>query len=346
MDVSKLEINFFIKTMVLNDYSGKEIYDLLVHAHGEIISLRRTQEISKEYREGRRLSTSRLPGSGRPVTSSTDANVENVKSLIEKNNGLSCHEVELLTGIPSRSVNRILTVTLKKKCLLARWIPHQLTDLQKKQRVQCGQSLLYNLERRLKHRLLVVDEKWIYHDDNPPITEQRYWLDGSGDRPKVARKTLTKNKTLWIMATNFEGAAYYQLLQQGETVTANRYIQFLKELFVFFENKHPFLRRENLYLMHDNARPHIAAVVDEFIRNQGVTCLKQPPYSPDYNLMDRYIFRNYEVFRRNNSFNSREEVTSCIDAYIATFTKQNFSNQYEHLKTHLQKVIQTNGDYL
>ena len=86
-------------------------------------------------------------------------NVEIVRNLIENDNGLSCHAIALATGIASRSVNRILTVKLRKKCLHARWVPHKLTDLHKTNRVEAAQQISACLERRIKHRLVIVDEK-------------------------------------------------------------------------------------------------------------------------------------------------------------------------------------------
>ncbi len=66
-----------------------------------------------------------------------------------------------------------------------------------------------------------------------------------------------------------------------------------------FENVLP---RWEMVVQHDNARPHVARNVTEWIETQHMSLLKQPPYSPDTNLMDRFLFRNYEVFRRGHDF--------------------------------------------
>ena len=44
--------------------------------------------------------------------------------------------------------------------------------------------------------------------------------------------------------------------------------------------------------------------------------IKQPPYSPDMNLLDRYVFRNLEFARRNKSFNNKEEVEHFLNEFL------------------------------
>ena len=40
----------------------------------------------------------------------------------------------------------------------------------------------------------------------------------------------------------------------------------------------------------DNARPHAAKSVREYMNNSGVTLIRQSPYSPDFNQCDRFLF--------------------------------------------------------
>ena len=78
------ELYFFIQTLQRNGYSAGSIYQHFTTDHGEVISLRRTQEIVKDFKDGVRRDHFRVPGSGRPVSSSSDQNVNCVKELIEE----------------------------------------------------------------------------------------------------------------------------------------------------------------------------------------------------------------------------------------------------------------------
>ena len=123
------------------------------------MKLRRIQGIVKEFSDGHETVT-RKEGSGRPRSSCCDDNVQEVREIIEDDNGLSCADISFQTGIEERSVNRILSEHLNKKSLCCRWIPHQLSNHNKEQRANCGRELLEVLRRRqIKRKLVVVDEK-------------------------------------------------------------------------------------------------------------------------------------------------------------------------------------------
>ena len=68
MDRPKCElINFFIQTMVRNNFKASEIHRLLCNAWGEenVVKERRVQQLAKEYQESVRNDSSRKIGSGR-----------------------------------------------------------------------------------------------------------------------------------------------------------------------------------------------------------------------------------------------------------------------------------------
>ena len=102
--------------MLYNDHSAPDILFYLLNVYGEdYISLRRVQDIVKEFRTGERLSHKRKEGSGRKSTSSTEENVQLIKETVEEDNSLGCNQIGEIVGISARSVNRILSEKLKKK---------------------------------------------------------------------------------------------------------------------------------------------------------------------------------------------------------------------------------------
>ena len=88
------------------------------------------------------------------------------------------------------------------------------------------------------------------------------------------------------MASNFNNDTYFEVLSRGETVNAERYIEFLKRMLAKFHHLAP----NELILMHDNARPHVTQIIKTWFNDQGIVLLLQPPYSSDVNLMDRFVF--------------------------------------------------------
>ena len=67
--------------------------------------------------------------------------------------------------------------------------------------------------------------------------------------------------------------------------------------------------------------------------------MPQPAYSPDFNLLDRFVFRNFKVFRLGENYSNYDEVMEAVNDYTATFTTRQFLKQLESLKLHVQKII-------
>lgn len=340
------ELYFCILTFQRNGYSAASIHQHLTTAHGDIISLRRTQEIVKNFKDGVRQNHHRVYGSGRPVSSSSDENVEAVKELVEENTHLSCQDICLLTGVPSRSVNRVLSEILQKKSVFARWVPHTLSDENKRNRVQEATNLISHFsERDSRRRTIIVDEKWVFLRDVPPKENVRYWVDSAGDRPKIPKRTISDRKFMWIMAANFSGDFFFEVLNDGGTVNGDRYVQFLEKATEFFSEKLR-VRNSQLFLMHDNARPHVAQVVKNWMREEGVTWIKQPPYSPDFNLMDRFIFRNFETHRRGKDASNSAAVSELITDFLVHVSPRLLQKEFQNFCEHLAMVAKNGGDYM
>ena len=348
MNVKQCDINFFITTLSQNNYTATDIRQLLSNVWGEenLIKVRRIQAIAKEFQNGR-LSIGRKEGSARPRTSCSEDNVQLVRELIDDNPRLSCADISRLTGIQERSVNRILSDKLKKKSLCCRWVPHELGEDHKNQRIAVGRELLEVLRRRnIKNKLIVIDKKWVFFNSIPPKECNRVWVDSAGDRPQQPRRSTGDRKTMVLVAANYSKTfTYCEALEDGGSINADRYLIFLQNLFNAFENDVGMPRWE-LNLQHDNARPHVAIRVRQWFESENITLVKQPPYSPDYNLMDRMIFRNYEVYRRNINFNSANEVLLNVRQFLEGLTAPQLDREFHKLIVHIQSVIEQNGNYL
>ena len=347
MAVKQENLNFFIDTLKGNGFSAVEIHRLLVQRWGEekVVSLRRIQQIAREFEEGSRTAHERIAGSGRPRTSTCPENVEKVRELIEENNRLSCSEIGRLTGIDEDAVNRILTRDLNKKSVCCKWLPHSLTEDNKETRINCCRAMIQTYSRRRSRvNVIVIDEKWIYLRDVCPKENMRAWVDSAGDRPGIARRTISDRKMLIILACNYSKSLFYhEVMHDGGTINAARYLEFLERMCSKFQ---PTLPRWELVIQHDNARPHVSRQVKEWLTAQHVSLLKQPPYSPDTNLMDRFLFRNYEVYRRGQHFCNSQEVDESVRQFLTTTAPSKLTKELENFLEHLQKVIDANGDYV
>ena len=188
-------------------------------------------------------------------------------------------------------------------------------------------------------------KKWVYCRDVQAKEDTRTWIDAGGDRHMVARRTISDRKFMWLMASNYEGQFYYEVLSEGCSINADRYLLFLQNALDHYSHLYRIETRTFL-VMHDNARPHVAQTVSQWLDDSFVIKVKQPPYSPDFNLMDRFVFRNFTSFRRGKNVNNAEEVRNLIDDYLRTLTSLHFSNEMNKFLDHMKVVIDNEGNYI
>lgn len=128
--------------------------------------------------------------------------------------------------IPEASAYRILTKTLNMHKVLGNWIPHVPTEKNIEARCNAAsQNLL--LLRQHPHYLrvtLAVDESWVYLYRAPERDKCRFWVSVGEEPPQVPRQQKAEHKRMLIVAMDYNGIGFWHLYEQGETVTAERYI--------------------------------------------------------------------------------------------------------------------------
>ena len=99
------------------------------------------------------------------VTACIDAHVDQVRALIENERRGTCTEVaEQLADVSKSSVHRILTQHFGMRKVSARWVPHDLTENQKAERLEISRELLQQHQQEedsFLDRTVAIDETWI-----------------------------------------------------------------------------------------------------------------------------------------------------------------------------------------
>ncbi len=85
-----------------------------------------------------------------------------------------------------------------------------------------------------------------------------------------------------ILFFDSKGVIHHRYVPEGKTVNATFYIQVLDHLCKRIACVRPEMWRDRkFFLLHDNARPHLAVIIQQFLAKKGVAQLSHPPYSPD-----------------------------------------------------------------
>jgi len=353
MEASKENIYFFIETMRRHDYNGTDIYTLLKESWpDECISVQRVRKILKEFEDGRRDSFERKDGSGRKKSDARQKNVDNVKRLLEENSCITVREISEHLDISQTMAYNIMYKDLEHIWHHTKWVPHTLSEANKVLRVARSEDLLVTYDSRLsRSNLVTIDEKCFYCRHLQPRNKIGNWLSetsAQGDEPvrHTARRSPMEKKFMAIVAVSQRGDHYFEMLELNEHVNAERYIQFLKRMEAYFKNLQNPILAENMRLQQDNARPHTAQRTMAYLEERNIRLVRQPAYSPDMNLLDRYIFPRLEAARPKVNFASLNDIQDFISRELPNFTANRMNKALDDLIVHLRKVIGSGGKYV
>jgi len=74
----------------------------------------------------------------------------------------------------------------------------------------------------------------------------------------------------------------------------------------------------DMLLLHDNARPHSAAVTQEKLAQMYWTVLEHPPYSPDLSPCDYHMFEPLKEALGGQHFDDDEQVENFVCKWLQT----------------------------
>jgi len=114
-----------------------------------------------------------------------------VSTPLEDNRHKSCEEIAHEANMSTASVFRIVTQTLQKRKVAAKWIPHQLSKEQKAARKRVAEELPRRYEaegEQFLNRTVAIDEIWI-RDFEPQLkSHSSQWKHATSPRPKKCRR--------------------------------------------------------------------------------------------------------------------------------------------------------------
>ncbi|PIC48334.1 hypothetical protein B9Z55_007346 [Caenorhabditis nigoni] len=231
---------------------------------------------------------------------------------------------------------------LGKSVRCGKWVPHELSEANKKKRVEVANDLLRRSKNRgFFHSILTSDEKWIQYD----CSERKHQWLSPGETPKPTPKPDIHGKKVMICVWwNTRGLVYFELLDHGQTVTAQRDKGQLDR--VDLALKQQGVDTSTTLLIHDNARPHTAKITQKKTLELGWEVLQHPPYSPDLAPSDYHLFRSMQHHLAEKKFKSDEEVKIWVTNYFESQPAEFFKKGIETLRMRWQMVVDNDGEYL
>ena len=104
-------------------------------------------------------------------------------------------------------------------------------------------------------------------------------------------------------------------------------------------------RYEAIIFHNDNARPHVAIPVKNYLENSGWDVLPHPPYSPDLAPPDYHMFRSMQNALTGIRFTSEQGIKNWLHSFLAAKLAQFFWDRIHKMPERCEKVIASDGQY-
>ncbi|EYC32644.1 hypothetical protein Y032_0482g2274 [Ancylostoma ceylanicum] len=268
---------------------------------------------------------------------------EELKAVVEADTSQTSRELSVRFGVSKQTMLDHLSQIGKVK-KLDRWVPHDLSEGQKRNRFDVCLSLLsrHKLEPFL-HRIITCDEKWVLFNNRKRSSR---WLDWNEPPKHSAKPDAHQKKLMLSVWWSISGIIHYRFMKPGESITADVYCNELEEMMRKLAIKHPRLvTRDKPILLQDNARPHVAQATLLKLQEMELETLCHPAYSPDLAPTDYHFFQAYDQFLQGQIFNSQHDVENAFLRFIATRPPRFYADGIYKLPSRWQRCVDSMGAY-
>ena len=284
-----------------------------------------------------------LPSPGRPVDDQIDTLIQ---KELENDPFVSARIIARRIRVAISTVTTHLHKSLKMKNVHFRWIPHLLTEQQKKMRVELSNEILKALEIARKNKfkfILTGDESWFEY----AYAYQRMWVFQDDTYSYFTAPTDIQKKIMVTIFLNGDGLQFIDLKPQGVKINAEYFlhniIQKLENLDVTNAAKK---QKQTMLLHYDNAPSHNANMVTNYLIKTTFRKVPHPPYSPDLAICDFGVFGTAKNYMQGKRFGTEEALLSELNKFFREKPKEFYFSLFESWIERLHKCIDIGGDYV
>ena len=343
------KIRGYILTRMKLGLGARDIYNEICGAYGyDEVSYGTVARWIRKFKGGLELIED-APKSGRKTSAITPKNIKKVKDLIALDARYTVRDIARIVGISVGSAYTILKKILKVRWLTARWIPHLLTDEEKRQRVKTAQELLKQypkFDKRVFNSFVTGDETWVHFFEPKRKVNNKIWATKNAKRPCVAKRLQSSKKVMFAIFFGTNGPVTQIAVPKGRSVNAFFYKnRVLKKVKKYFVNRRPKRALKGVNLLHDNAPCHKATLVTDFLRQEKVKSVPHPPYSPDLAPCDFFLFPRLKKYLTGRRYGSRAALGSGIYQCLMGIPIKDYERAFKQWIKRLKLCISHGGEY-
>lgn len=320
--------------------SSAEAHRMLVEVYGESApSDKSCREWFRRFKSGD-FSVEDKERSGQPKKFED----EELETLLDQDSCQTQEELAKTLEVTQQAISKRLKAAgyIQKQ---GNWIPYELKPRDIGRRFCMSEMLLERYKKKsFLHRIITGDEKWIHYDN--PKRKKSYVKPGQPGT-STPKPNIHGAKVMLCIWWDQKGVIHYELLKPGQTITGDFYRQQLIRLKRAIAEKRPeyATRHESIIFHHDNARPHVAVPVKNYLENSGWEVLAHPPYSPDLAPSDYHLFRSMQNALTGIRFTSEQGIKNWLDSFLALKDERFFRDGIHKLPERWEKVVTSDGQY-
>ena len=111
------------------------------------------------------------------------------------------------------------------------------------------------------------------------------------------------------------------------------------------EKRRELWETKSWLLHHDNAPAHNALSIRQFLAENNIAVLEQPPYLPDLAPCDFFLFPKLKGVIKGTRFQDSKAITTAITKELRAIPMESFHKCIEAWQQKLEKCIRAQGDY-
>ena len=277
-----------------------------------------------------------------------DKDIIAVRYAIDEDARYTVEEISGITHINSSGVFSILKECLKLRKVCARWVPHLLTDNQKRNRMKSASDLidLYgDCDQRRLNEIVTGDETWIYFFEPETRQHNKTWIGGDGQRPQIARRNRSVLRVMYALFFDAKGPVAQVAVHEGTSVTGLFCGNVLSRVVEHYKTVRPATGTRGIKLLHDNAPSHKSGLLTDYLQENGIAVLPHPPYSPDLDPCDFWLNSVIKEALRGRKFETRHAVGSAVFQCMKGIPKDAYRLAFHTWIRRLRKCIEVKGEY-
>ena len=339
VEVTSEEWRAVIRFCVLLGYSNEHMRGLLHDAYGDSAPSKATVNRWARLFRGGSVTISDAPRAGRPPIS--EGLAEAILEQLDEQPFMSLRVLAETLDSSKETVRRCLHTELGYKKYVSRWVPHQLSERQKEERVVAAREMHRQLTCKRRIDFVTADESWFHHE----YFHEGQWAAAAEDVGERVKQVFAP-KTMVVIAWGVRGFHIVESLPAGKTFTGEYAAALLHRLDDSMRASRPEMGMRGMTLHWDNARPHRSSEAVRAIREIRMLEMPHPPYSPDLSPCDFFLFGEIKHKLKGRSFRDSEDVLAAIKAETESITRETRERVFDEWVRRLWCVIESGGDYV